>query len=104
MPLVTFVTPDGVSTAVDARLGDSLMIAAITHSIDGIEGECGSSLACGTCHVYVESTELPLPDMCEGEDALLDITDFDRRENSRLGCRIILTEALDGMVVSIPGK
>jgi len=103
MPLVTFMTPDGSSTVVDARCGDSLMVTAITHSIDGIEGECGGSLACGTCHLYVESTGLPMPEMCDCEDVLLDASDAPRRPNSRLGCRITITEALEGLVVTVPG-
>jgi 2Fe-2S ferredoxin len=37
----------------------------------------------------------------EDEEDMLDLA-FDLQETSRLGCQIIMTEALDGLVVKLP--
>jgi 2Fe-2S ferredoxin len=37
----------------------------------------------------------------EDEEDMLDLA-FDLQETSRLGCQIIMTEALDGLVVQLP--
>lgn len=67
-----------------------------------MEGACEASLACTTCHVYVHQNygdKLPTPD--EKEDDLLDMAPF-LKENSRLGCQIILTKELEGLELELP--
>ncbi len=54
MPTITFIHPDGRTEPVEAETGDSAMHAAIVHGLDGIVAECGGSLVCATCHVYVD--------------------------------------------------
>lgn len=103
MPRIMFVSPDGERRVVDAASGDSVMVAAITSGIDGILAECGGALACGTCHVYVHPEWLPLlPEPGDGEQAMLDGTAAPRRRTSRLCCQIIVTEAMDGLVLELP--
>ncbi|OCT98895.1 hypothetical protein XELAEV_18011127mg [Xenopus laevis] len=65
-------------------------------------GACESSLACSTCHVYVNTEyfdKLPEPD--EREDDMLDMAPL-LQENSRLGCQIILTKQLNGAEFTLP--
>ncbi|XP_029677499.1 adrenodoxin-like protein, mitochondrial isoform X2 [Formica exsecta] len=67
-----------------------------------MEGACEASLACTTCHVYVHHDymdKLPIPE--EKEEDLLDLAPF-LKENSRLGCQIILTKELDGIELKLP--
>ncbi|KAG7206326.1 hypothetical protein KM043_003700 [Ampulex compressa] len=67
-----------------------------------MEGACEASLACTTCHVYVHYDfldKLPLAE--EKEEDLLDLAPF-LKENSRLGCQIILTKELDGIELELP--
>jgi 2Fe-2S ferredoxin len=101
MPKMVFVERDGTRKEVDAPLGLSVLEIAHRHDID-IEGACEGSLACSTCHVIVDASWFPqLTDPTEDEEDMLDLA-FDLQETSRLGCQIIMTEALDGLVVKLP--
>ncbi len=105
MPTITFVQPDGTATPVEAVEGESLMQAAINACIDGIVAECGGNCMCATCHVYVDAAWLGrLPAMSADEDALLDGTASDRLPESRLGCQVRLTAAVDGLTVRLPER
>jgi 2Fe-2S ferredoxin len=96
-----FVERDGTRREVDAPLGDSVLEIARRHDID-IEGACEGSLACSTCHVIVDPEwyEL-LNDASEDEEDMLDLA-FGLEKTSRLGCQLVMTEALDGLVVRLP--
>jgi 2Fe-2S ferredoxin len=98
-----FISAGGERQAIDAAPGTSAMRAAVTHGLDGILAECGGSLACGTCHVYVDPARIGLlPPPGEAEDAMLDLTASERRANSRLSCQIVMTDGLDGLVLHLP--
>ena len=101
MPKMVFVERDGTAKEVDAPLGLSVLEIAHRHGVD-IEGACEGSLACSTCHVVVDTgwfAKLAKP--TEDEEDMLDLA-FDLQETSRLGCQIVMTEALDGLVVKLP--
>ena len=101
MPKMTFIERDGTRREVDAPLGLSVLEIAHKHGID-IEGACEGSLACSTCHVIVETgwfKQLATP--TEDEEDMLDLA-FGLQETSRLGCQIVMTEKLDGLVVRLP--
>lgn len=105
MPKLTYIHPDGAREELEAAEGTSVMQAATSQGVDGIVAECGGNCMCATCHVYVEPSQLArLPAMSEEEDALLDGTASDRRPNSRLSCQILVTRALDGLVVNLPDR
>merc|ERR1711978_328305 len=100
---VTFITKEGKSINVKGREGERLMYLAHRKGID-MEGACEASLACTTCHVYVESEDEhwdELPEATETEEDLLDMAPF-LASNSRLGCQIILAPNIDGIVVRLP--
>jgi 2Fe-2S ferredoxin len=102
MPKVTFIAHDGRRFDVDASAGESLMRAAVDHGVPGIDADCGGMCACATCHVFVEpawSVRLVAPSAQEEE--MLNFT-AERRETSRLACQIPVTEALDGLTVTMP--
>lgn len=101
MPKMVFIQRDGSRKEVEAPLGLSVLEIAHRHGVD-IEGACEGSLACSTCHVIVEAgwfAKLASP--TEDEEDMLDLA-FDLQETSRLGCQIIMTDALDGLVVKLP--
>ena len=101
MPKMFFVEQNGSRREVDAPLGLSVLEIAHKHGVD-IEGACEGSLACSTCHVIVDAAWFNrLAKPTEDEEDMLDLA-FDLQETSRLGCQIIMTEALDGLVVKLP--
>lgn len=101
MPRMTFIDTDGKPLEVKAPLGHSLLQIAWDNGID-IEGACEGAMACSTCHVVVDPAwfdKLDAP--TEDEDDMLDLAPG-LKASSRLGCQIIITEAMDGLVVHLP--
>lgn len=95
---------DNREFAVDSISGLTLMEAALENNVAGIVAECGGACACATCHVYIdEKWRDRVGEPNAMEDDMLDFA-FDRRENSRLSCQIVLDESLDGLVVYIPER
>ena len=101
MPKLTFIEKDGNRKEVDAPVGLSVMEIAHRFDVD-IEGACEGSLACATCHVIVDPEWYDrLGDPSEDEEDMLDLA-FGLKPTSRLGCQIVMTEELDGLVVTLP--
>jgi|SRR5689334_16195270 ferredoxin, 2Fe-2S len=105
MTTIIFIHPDNRTERVEAENDASVMLAALTHGVDGIVAECGGNAVCATCHVYVDETWAgKLDPVSDDEDALLDGTASDRLPNSRLSCQIKVTPALDGLVLRLPER
>ena len=108
MPTMTFITRNGTPMDVDAPNGLSVMEIAHKHALNAdIEGACGGSLACATCHVWVHPdwVDQCMPedgDISEDEEDMLDLA-FDLKKSSRLSCQIMMSDDLDGLVVAVPG-
>ena len=101
MPKMTFIERNGAAREVDAPLGLSVLEIAHKHGVY-IEGACEGSLACSTCHVIVDAgwfKKLATP--TEDEEDMLDLA-FGLTQTSRLGCQIVMTNELDGLVVKLP--
>ena len=105
MPIVTYVSPSGISRQIDVPSGMSVMQAALNHRVEGILAECGGNCMCATCHVYVDVSFLDrIPRANDNEKFMLSIAAEGSESNSRLSCQIKMTEELDGIVVRLPGK
>jgi len=105
MPIITFIRPDNRSESIEARVGESAMLAAARHGVDEIVAECGGNAMCATCHVYVDDNWIGrLAAMSEEEDALLDGVAAERQPNSRLSCQIKIGQELDGLVLRLPER
>ncbi|MBU6420083.1 MAG: ferredoxin family 2Fe-2S iron-sulfur cluster binding protein [Proteobacteria bacterium] len=101
MPKMTFIERDGALREVEAPVGLSVLEVAHKHGID-IEGACEGSLACSTCHVIIDPEWFgKLKEPSEDEEDMLDLA-FGLEKTSRLGCQIVISEALDGLVVRVP--
>ncbi|CAG7611866.1 2Fe-2S iron-sulfur cluster-binding protein [Leucobacter soli] len=93
MTKVIFTSASGEVTEVAANPGDSVMETAVRNGVPGIVAECGGSLSCATCHVFVDEAGLAeLPPMEEMEDEMLWGTAVDRQDNSRLSCQLRVRE------------
>lgn len=101
MPQMTFVYQDGTEKTVDAPNGVSVLEIAHKNHIP-LEGACEGSLACSTCHVVIDKAYYDkLKPASEDEEDMLDLA-FGLTHTSRLGCQIIMSDALNGLRVSLP--
>ena len=104
MPKINYKDNQGNCITIEVENGLSVMEGAIQNDIPGIDADCGGSMACATCHVYVE--EKWLDKLPKAEDAEVDMIDmaFEPKKNSRLSCQIIVSDELDGLKVTTPTK
>jgi ferredoxin, 2Fe-2S len=89
---------------VDAAMGETLMQAAKADGVDGIEAECGGSMVCGTCHVYIAEpwfSRLAAPSAMEAD--MLDCS-LHPQPNSRLSCQLVVDASMEGMMVFLPAS
>ena len=104
MPTIHYRLHDGTEHAIDAPLGDSVMIVAMRNNFEGILAECGGACSCATCHVHVDPAWVDrLPPMDELEQEMLDFAE-DVDETSRMSCQLKITQELDGLIVNVPEK
>lgn len=104
MPKVFYVEPDGSERVIDGVVGDSVMSTAVRNGVRGIVGQCGGTLSCATCHVYLASDDQQyFGGPGEDEEDMLECTAADRRDTSRLSCQLELRDGVD-IHVTIPGE
>ena len=90
---VVYTSMSGDVIEIAGEPGASVMETAVRNGVDGIVGECGGSLSCATCHVFVApETQAFTAAMSDLEDDMLDGTAVERKANSRLSCQIKLAE------------
>ncbi|MBD58913.1 MAG: 2Fe-2S ferredoxin [Citromicrobium sp.] len=98
---VIFHKADGERVEAEAQPGDVLLRVGQAAGMP-LEGTCEGQMACSTCHVLVAKEWFAqLPEASEDEEDMLDLA-YGVRPTSRLSCQITLTDALDGLEVTIP--
>ena len=101
MPKLVVVNRAGEEKEIEASAGVSVMEAIRDNGFDELLALCGGCCSCATCRVYVDPAFAgKVSALSEDENDLLDSTDH-RTENSRLSCQIEITDALDGLKVTI---
>ena len=104
MPKITYVDNKGDSKTIDVDNGLTVMEGAIQNDISGIDADCGGSMACATCHVYVEEKWLDkIPKAEEAEVDMIDMA-YEPKKNSRLSCQLIISDELEGLTVTTPAQ
>ena len=104
MPKIKYINQKGNSKTIDVENGLTVMEGAVQNNIPGIDADCGGSMACATCHVYVEEKWLnKLPKAEEAEVDMIDMA-FEPKKNSRLSCQLIVSDEMDGLEVTTPEK
>ena len=104
MAKITYIEHNGKNHTIDVTNGLSVMEGAVQNNIPGIDADCGGSMACATCHVYVKEEWFnKLPKNEDGEEDMLDMA-FEPKKISRLSCQILVSDELDGLIVNLPEK
>ena len=104
MAKITYNTHDNKTHIIDVQNGLTVMEGAVQNNIPGIDADCGGSMACATCHVYVKEEWFDkLPKKEDGEEDMLDLA-FEPKKFSRLSCQLMVTDDLDGLEVNLPTK
>ena len=99
---VVFIEHDGNSHEVNAYAGESLMEAAVSNNVPGIDADCGGNCACATCHVFVDPEWISkVGERREMENSMLEFSE-NLKPTSRLSCQIEVSEELNGLVVELP--
>lgn len=102
MTKITYIEHDGTEHVVDAPNGGSVMEAAVSNNVPGIDADCGGACACATCHVYVDTAFMDkVGTPGEMEQSMLDFAE-NVQDTSRLSCQITVSDALEGLKVTMP--
>ncbi|KAK7201225.1 2Fe-2S iron-sulfur cluster binding domain containing protein [Novymonas esmeraldas] len=99
---VEFTFPDGEKKKVTAYEGQTLLDVCAEQGLP-MEGACGGSCACSTCHVYLEEKDTDLfQEPTDEENDMIDQA-FYPEPTSRLGCQLTLKRGVhDGLKVKMP--
>ena len=104
MAKITYVEHSGKLHTIQVQNGLTVMEGAVQNNIPGIDADCGGSMACATCHVYVKEEWFhKLPKKEDGEEDMIDMA-YEPNKFSRLSCQLIVSDELEGLVVNLPEK
>ena len=102
MAKITYIEFGGAEHTIDVKPGLSVMEGAVKNNIPGIDADCGGACACATCHVFVDEAWTAKTGVASAmEESMLDFAN-DLQPTSRLSCQIIVSDALDGLIVRMP--
>lgn len=106
MPKVSYVQHSGEEQIVEVPSGENVMRGALDNGVSGIDGDCGGVRACATCHVRVDDAWIERVGYRDPDGIEEDMLSFasELSPNSRLGCQIVITPELDGLVVHLPSS
>ena len=104
MAKITYIEHSGKLHTIQIQNGLTVMEGAVQNDIPGIDADCGGSMACATCHVYVKEEWFnKLPKKEDGEEDMLDMA-YEPSKFSRLSCQLTVSDELEGLVVKLPEK
>ena len=104
MAKITYIEHSGKLHTIEVQNGLTVMEGAVQNNIPGIDADCGGSMACATCHVYVKEEWFnKLPKKEDGEEDMLDMA-YEPNKFSRLSCQLTVSDELEGLVVNLPAK
>tara|TARA_B100001059_G_C17296098_1_gene315104 strand:+ start:60 stop:380 length:321 start_codon:yes stop_codon:yes gene_type:complete len=104
MAKIIYKNNQGDTKTIEVENGLTVMEGAIQNDIPGIDADCGGSMACATCHVYIEEKWFnKLPKAEEAEVDMIDMA-YEPKKNSRLSCQLIVSDELEGLTVTTPAQ
>ncbi|ANW97226.1 hypothetical protein AXE80_13410 [Wenyingzhuangia fucanilytica] len=100
MAKITFITSDNEKVTLEGTSGNVMQLA-VNNGVSGIDGDCGGVCSCATCHVFVAASDMEKVGVAsEIETDMLELAD-DANEFSRLCCQIEISEAIDGVELTV---
>ncbi len=94
---------EGILHEIDAPTDMNMNLMEVVRSYElapeGTIGICGGMAMCASCQCYVLSNH-ELPEKSDDEEAMLSEA-FNVKDNSRLGCQLHISEAMDGLEVEL---
>ncbi|WP_020567268.1 2Fe-2S iron-sulfur cluster-binding protein [Neolewinella persica] len=102
MPKITFITATGESIIAEGTSG-SVMELAKQYNVSGIDGDCGGVCSCATCHVHVAPADFNKTGAASEIEADMLELDDNVIKFSRLCCQIEVSDAVDGVTLTVPG-
>jgi ferredoxin, 2Fe-2S len=101
--MTTITVRDASGAAHLVECIDGLSVMEALRPLDlGVAGDCEGSLACATCHLWIDEAWLARTGgPSDSEADMLDCA-FHVRPNSRLSCQIVVTPEMDGLGVTVP--
>ena len=104
MAKITYIEHTNKKHIIEVPNNMSVMEGAIRNNIPGIDADCGGSMACATCHVYIDNKWFDkLKKKDEGEEDMLDMA-YQPNKFSRLSCQLLVSDELDGLILRMPSK
>jgi 2Fe-2S ferredoxin len=101
MPKIHVTDRGGTSHTLSVANGQTLM-EPLRELDEGIEALCGGMCSCSTCHIFVAPESFAtLPERQSDELELLESTESFRPGESRLACQVKMTDAIDGIHVTV---
>lgn len=88
-----------VQAPTDMNMNIMELVRAYELAPEGTIGVCGGMAMCASCQCYI-SNDVELPEKSDDEEAMLSEA-FNVKGNSRLGCQIHITEALEGLELEL---
>ena len=97
---VTVIDREGKSHELTAPTDVAMNLMEVCKAYElPVEGTCGGMAMCASCQCYLVSKH-NLPQKSDDEEAMLSEA-FHVKENSRLGCQIHISNALEGLTVEL---
>ena len=104
MAKITYIEHTNKKHIIEVPNNMSIMEGALQNNVPGIDADCGGSMACATCHVYIDEKWFDkLKKKDEGEEDMLDMA-YQPNKFSRLSCQLLVSDELDGLILRIPSK
>jgi 2Fe-2S ferredoxin len=104
MVAITYIEHNGTRHRVEVDAGMNLMESATLNMVPGVDGQCGGICSCATCHCYVpDAWRERVGSAGDGEKQMLEFAKHSRA-NSRLGCQVVVSEAMDGIEIQLPAE
>ena len=97
---ITVIDREGKSHELIAPTDMAMNLMEVCKAYElAVEGTCGGMAMCASCQCYLVSDH-DLSEKSDDEEAMLSEA-FHVKENSRLGCQIHMSKALEGLTVEL---